>query len=228
MKLKRQTHRLPVRVPVKEETDNAKSVHGPLLPGSIRAGICGRSGCGKTCVLMALIEHPQGVKFKNIYVYSNSLYQPKYQRLKKIIDSIPGMNFFSSQKEIFPVDEAKTNSVVIFDDLTSHGQSEIQKYFSMGRHKQIDCFFLCQTYSFIAKQLLRDNLNLLVLFEMDKLNLKHVYDDHVGSSDISFKEFTDMCQICWKKPFGFLVINKESSLNNGRYRCGFDEFFIKD
>lgn len=227
MKLKKQKHQLKFDISKFEEPCE-RSSHGPLLPSSIRAGICGRSGCGKTCVLMGLIEHPMGLKFQNVYVHSNSLFQPKYQRLRKIVESIPGMSFTGTQAGIIPVDEAKPNSIIIFDDLTSHGQSEIQKYFSMGRHKKLDCFFLCQTYSFIAKQLLRDNLNLLILFKMDKLNLKHVFDDHVGASDVNFQEFVNMCNVCWQKPFGFLVINRECTLNSGRYRCGFDEFFIKE
>ena len=49
----------------------------------------------------------------------------------------------------------------------------------MGRHNNIDSFYLCQTYSHIPKQLLRDNANMIMLFKQDELNLKHVFSDHV-------------------------------------------------
>lgn len=226
MKLRKQKHRLDIKVRSNFENEQ-KQRHGPLFPPCLRAAICGRSGVGKTSLLIALLEHPNGIKFKNIYVHSNSLFQPKYQHLRKIVDSIPGMGFFGSQSEITPFEEVENDSVIIFDDLTSRCQNDIQKYFSMGRHKYLDCFYLCQTYSFIAKQLLRDNLNFIILFQMDNLNLKHVYSDHVSSCDVSFQEFLEMCQECWKHPFGFFIICKDSPLENGRFRCGFDNFFYK-
>ena len=57
--------------------------HGDLLPDSIRAIFCGPSNCGKTISLLALITHPNGIRFENVYVYSKSLNQPKYEFLKE-------------------------------------------------------------------------------------------------------------------------------------------------
>ncbi|KAL6256683.1 hypothetical protein P5V15_012802 [Pogonomyrmex californicus] len=48
----------------------------------------------------------------------------------------------------------------------------------MGRHSNVDCFYLCQTYARIPKHLIRDKANLLILFKQDGTNLKHVYNDH--------------------------------------------------
>jgi len=54
--------------------DNAvKRKHGVMLPSTIRA-----INCGKTNVLINLLESPHGVRFENVYVYSKSLQQPKY------------------------------------------------------------------------------------------------------------------------------------------------------
>ena len=99
----------------------------------------------------------------------------------------------------------------------------IQKYFSMGRHVMADLFYLCQSYSRIPKQLLRDNANLLILFRMDDLNLKHAYSDHVNT-DMDFEKFKERCGLCWREPHGFIVIAKEFPLQKGRYRRGFDHF----
>lgn len=228
MKLVRQKHSL--QIPILKSTDSvcqSKGRHGPLLPENIRGVICGPSNCGKTCVALGLLLHPLGLRYKNVYIFSNSIFQPKYQKLKNVIAGIPEMTFHGSQNVLLPVDQIKPYSVVIFDDFQHNSQTEIQRYFSMGRHFQVDVFFICQTYSYITKQLLRDNLNLVVLFEMDPLNLKHVFSDHVASSDISFTEFTNMCKKCWQRPYGFMVINKDSPNDQGRYRFGFDEFFIK-
>ena len=69
--------------------------HGKLLPHSIRAVFCGPSNCGKTNSLLALIAHPNGLRFENIYVYSKSLNQPKYNFLKEIIKQIAEKKYHS-------------------------------------------------------------------------------------------------------------------------------------
>jgi len=65
----------------------------------------------------------------------------------------------------------------------------------MGRHADVDCFYLCQTYTKISKHLIRDNANLLILFKQDDINLKHVYNDHVNI-DMSYEDFCDLCCKC--------------------------------
>lgn len=92
----------------------------------------------------------------------------------------------------------------------------------MGRHKLIDCFYLCQTYTRIGKHLVRDNCNCIILFKQDRMNLKHIYDDHV-TPDMTF-DFEKLCAECWNDNFGVLVIVKDFDLNKGRYRKGFDQY----
>ena len=101
----------------------------------------------------------------------------------------------------------------------------MREYFSMGRHANVDCFYLCQTYARIPKHLIRDKANLLILFKQDGTNLKHVYNDHVNT-DMSYNEFCTLCHACWQQKYGFVVIDKDSALTSGRYRKGFNEFAI--
>lgn len=56
------------------ERENKTLKHGVLFPETIRCIIVGPSNCGKTNVLISLIEHENGVKFENIYIYSHSFY----------------------------------------------------------------------------------------------------------------------------------------------------------
>jgi len=95
----------------------------------------------------------------------------------------------------------------------------------MGRHVDVDSFYLCQTYAKIPKHLIRDNANLLILFKQDGINLKHVYNDHVNT-DMSYEDFCELCRNCWRQKYGFLVIDKDSALTDGRYRKGFNDFAI--
>lgn len=202
-----------------------KTKHSSLLPNSIRALIVGPSNCGKTNVMFSLIESPNGLSFKNIYIYSKSLYQPKYCYLKKLIGPIKGINLymFTENEKVLSPDKAEANSIIIFDDVICDKQNNIRDYFCMGRHKNIDCFYLCQTYTKIPKHLIRDNANMIIMFKQDELNIKHVYNDHV-IGDISFTKFLNLCSECWKDKYGFLVISKDDEINKGRYRKGFDNF----
>jgi len=201
-----------------------KRKHGEMLPSTIRAIICGPSNCGKTYVLISLLESPNGV---SVYVYSKSLQQPKYRYLENLFMSIDeiGCFTFSNSSDVVPPSEARLNSIFIFDDVECDKQDAVREYFSMGRHANVDCFCLCQTYARIPKHLIRDNANLLILFKQDCTNLKHVYNDHVNT-DMSYDEFCLLCRDCWQKKYGFLVIDKKSAFKDGRYRKGFNEFAI--
>lgn len=199
--------------------------HSELLPNHVRCIMCGPSNSGKTNVMLNLLFNPNGLHFENVYVFSKSLYQPKYKFLEKVLSSVPDIGYFpfSDNEQVPHPNDVKENSVMIFDDVSCEKQGNVRNYFTMGRHNNVDTFLLCQTYSQVPKQLVRDNANLLVIFKQDDTNLKHVYNDHVNT-DMSYNKFKDTCSQAWKDNNGFLVIDKESDIENGRYRKGFDGF----
>lgn len=225
--------RQPYSIRVKNIDDKTRvggacpSRHGRMLPNTIRGIICGPSNCGKTNVMLSLLESTHGVRFENVYVYSKSLHQPKYQYLEKLFGLIDDIGYytFSDNCAIVPPSEALPNSIFIFDDIACDKQDAIREYFAMGRHSKVDCFYLCQTYAKIPKHLIRDNANLLILFKQDGTNLKHVYTDHVNT-DMTFEDFCKLCRACWQQKYGFLVIDKDSEIDSGRYRRGFNEFAV--
>ena len=67
----------------------------------------------------------------------------------------------------------------------------------MGRHKKIDCFYLCQTYAHVPKHLVRDNVNFLAIFRQDEVNLNHIYYDHVNT-DMTYIQFKELCSKWWR------------------------------
>ena len=93
--------------------------HGDLLPSSIRAIFCGPSNCGKTNALLALLVHPNGLRFENVYIWSKSLNQPKYQFLKDLLEPIDEVQYFpfSDHEQVILPDEVLPNSIMIFDDI---------------------------------------------------------------------------------------------------------------
>lgn len=222
-----------INIPIHNLDDSAyerKSVskkHSYLLPNSIRCIIAGPSNCGKTNLLISLIESEHGLKFENIYIYSKTLEQNKYQYLKKIFEPLHNVGFytFSSSDKVISPKEAKKNSIIIFDDvICDKNQENIKSYFCLGRHRGIDCFYLTQTYTRVSKHLIRDNCNFLILFKQDDLNLKHIFNDMGVACDMNFDNFRKFCFECWKEKYGFAVIDLDSEVNKGRYRKGFSKF----
>ena len=208
------------------EEEKKTNRHGDLLPDSIRAAIVGPSNCGKTNCLMALITHPNGLRFENVYIYSKSLNQPKYQYLQQLLEPIEGIQYFpfDNHESVVSPENVLPNSIMIFDDIACEKQDNIKAFFSMGRHKSCDSFYLCQSYAHMSKHMLRDNINFLIVFRQDELNMKHIYTDHVNT-DMSFSKFKELCSLCWSGgKHCFLVIDKDSPLNKGRYRKNFDSF----
>lgn len=208
-------------------TETKKLRHGKLLPNSIRCLVCGPSNCGKTNLVIGLLLHENGLNFRNVYVYSKTLHQSKYIFLENVLKMVPGtsMEKFRDNEDVLSPLSAKPNSVIIFDDVACENQSNMRDYFAMGRHRNIDSFYLNQTYSKVPKQLVRDNANLLILFKQDEVNLRHVYDEHVNT-DMSWLDFRELCSKIWDEPYNYLVINKDCAKNNGCYRKMFDTFVV--
>lgn len=208
------------------EGEGMRRRHGALFPNTIRCIISGPSNCGKTNLVFNLLFDPHALRFENVYVFSKSLYQPKYQFLKKVMPKEIGYFAFDDNSKVIHPSKAKPNSIIIFDDIACEKHDNIRNFFSMGRHSLVDSFYLGQTYSRIPKQLIRDNANFLILFKQDDMNLKHVYNDHVNT-DMVYSKFRDICSTAWKDKFGFIVIDKDRDIQNGRYRVGLDSS-IKD
>jgi hypothetical protein len=209
-----------------------KPHHHWLLPSSIRCVICGPSGCGKTNLLLNLLMKKGYLNFDRMHLYSKSLGQEKYQFLRdwaQVLEGVAGKevaSFHSSSDDIVPVEtlDKKEWSIMVFDDVMLEKQTPIEKYFCQGRHGGADCFYLTQNYFRIPKQAIRDNCNLLILFNQDAKNMRAIHDTFVGG-DMDFNEFRKFCSECWAQPYGFCVIDLTSEVYNGKYRCGFDRFY---
>lgn len=211
------------------EAEPVEGRHGPLLPNSIRAVLCGPSNCGKTQALISLLLSKNGLHFQNVYVYSKSLAQPKYVYLERLFQKVPEIGYytFSNNEDILSPDQVGESSIMIFDDIACEKQAVVREYFCMGRHFNVDSFYLCQSYAQIPKHLVRDNVNIVILFQQDGLNLKNIYQSHVNA-DMDFETFQTMCRRCWEQRYGFLLINKDARVGEGRYRKGYNTFILPD
>lgn len=216
---------MDIKVYVNDYFDNQ------LIPRPLRCLIVGPSGSGKTNLLLNFIYNGQGLTFKNLYVFSRSIDQTAYSNLRDMYAQV-GVKlgkqiafFYTSCEDLISVDECEPNSLVVFDDCLLEKQTPIKEYFIRGRHKLISCVYLSQSYGRVDMQVIRNNVNLLCVFNQNKHYSKRIYEDFVGS-DMSYIQFESMCKKCWSQPHGFLSIDMSKKVHSGKYKCMLNEKLV--
>jgi len=93
-----------------------------------------------------------------------------------ILSSIDQIGYFtfSINSSLVSPSEAHPHTIFVFDDVACNKQDTVRKYFTRGKHSHVDYFYLCKSYARIPKHFKRNNVNLLILFQQDGTNLKHV------------------------------------------------------
>ena len=85
-------------------TNKIKRNNHPLLPKSIRGILIGKSGCGKTTLLLNLLLKPEWLDYDKLFIFGKSLFQPEYKVIKKSFEEqIPKesiLKLFQNQDEL--------------------------------------------------------------------------------------------------------------------------------
>ena len=64
----------------------SKRCNHPLLPQGIRGLIIGKSGCGKTTLLINILLRPGWLDYNNINIFGKTLFQLEYHILTKAFE----------------------------------------------------------------------------------------------------------------------------------------------
>ena len=76
--------------------------------------------------------------------------------------------------EYKPLNECE-KCVTVFDDILGSSNSRfIDQCFIRGRHKNLDIYFLSQSYFDLPKRTIRNNSNKLVLFNQTLKDIEHI------------------------------------------------------
>ena len=105
--------------------------NSPLLPESIRGLIVGKSGCGKTCLLLNLLLQPGMLDYNSLKIYGRSLFQNEYKIIKEaFMNNIPKeciLKLFSMREEILANNGDPINILkAIAPDIPHDQKSDIQ------------------------------------------------------------------------------------------------------
>ena len=165
-----------------------------------RQVIIGPSNVGKTFYMLKLLEKIGDQR--PIYIITRSPNQyPNYK----------------TSNEIKPINKYK-GSIVIFDDmLGAKNSSQIDEFFTRGRHEDLDVYYISQSYFGLPRQSIRNNSGRLILFKQTLRDVQSMYYD-IGAYDMNYDELKQMCHKAWDEKFNYLCIDMSKNKNDGKYR----------
>jgi len=217
--------------------------HAPFFPSNIFCMVSGRTGCGKTNLILNFLLEDGYLDYGSFYIYCSTLHQSAYKFLKKWCEEkekyirekckintkighfIEANNDEGDHKIVDPKElNPKISHVIVFDDVMLNDQTKIKEYFCKGRHNNVSIFYLCQSLYKIGKHCIRDNANVFILFHQDDITLIRFHKTHV-SGDMNFKEFKSFCDSAWSQKHGFAVINIWEDVYCGRYIENYEQIY---
>ena len=184
-----------------ENVDNNKDNNPNLSTYENRANIIiGPRNVGKTFYMLKILEKLGNRRPIHIITRSPKQY-PNYK----------------TSNEIKPINKCK-GSVVIFDDmLGAKNSSQIDEFFTRGRHEDLDVYYISQSYFALPRQSIRNNSDRLTLFKQTLRDVQSMYYD-IGAYDMKYDEFKEMCHKAWDERFNYLCIDMTKNKNDGKYR----------
>ena len=124
---------------------------------------------------------------------------------------------YKTNNEIKPINKYK-GSVVIFDDmLGAKNSSQIDEFFTRGRHEDLDVYYISQSYFASPRQSIRNNSDRLILFKQTLRDVQSMYYD-IGAYDMKYDEFKEMCRKAWDEKYNYICIDMTKNKNEGKYR----------
>ena len=108
------------------------------------------------------------------------------------------------------------NCCVVFDDMLGTSQKLIDPFFTRGRHNDLDVYYLSQSYFDLPKRTIRNNSNIIILFQQTLKDVELIYRDIAGF-DMSYDEFKSLCREAWRDPYNYLLINRLEDKNGSKY-----------
>ena len=177
-----------------------------------------------------------------IYLSTKDPYEAKYQYLINKREGV-GINHFNDPKAFIEysndmhdvyknIDEYnpdKERKILIgFDDMIADMinnkklNSIVTELFIRGRKLNISLVFITQSYFKVSKDVRLNTTHFFIGKIPDKRELPDIAINH--SSDISTKDFINICRECTAKPYSFLVSDTTLASDN---RLRFRKLFLK-
>ena len=104
------------------------------------------------------------------------------------------------------------NFCIVFDDMLDTSQKLVDPFFTRGRHNDLGVYYLSQYYFDLPKRTIRNNSNIIILFQQTLKDVEPTYRDFAGF-DMSYNEFKNLCRKSWKEKHIYSLINRLEEKN---------------
>lgn len=215
---------------------------------SFRSVICGRSGSGKTNLLLNLIY--DFLEYDTITIVAKHLEQDVYEKLREVIEKAElkmskemkkknkflsddksghsvKIGFFTDDVKETPAlsefDKEKQNLLIMDDVMTDKHQDLITEYWIKGRHKNISCFYLTQSYTKTPINI-RRNSDYFFIFHLTGRDVNLIYADHVHG--MTKEKFKEIFKVATYEPYSFMMIDLKTKDPRLMYRKKCDGIII--
>ena len=71
--------------------------------------------------------------------------------------------------------------------------------------------YLTQNIFSADRQIVRENCNLFIFFEQTGKAVTAIYYDHFTGSQLSYNDFSDICEKVWSRPYNYIIIDKSQN-----------------
>ena len=109
------------------------------------------------------------------------------------------------------------NCCIVFDDKLDSNQKLIDPFFTRGRYNDLDDYYLLQSYFDLPERTIRNNSNVIILFQQTLKDVEHIHRDIAGF-DMSYDEFKSFCRESWNEKNNYSLINRLEDKNGSRYK----------
>ena len=100
--------------------------------------------------------------------------------------------------------------------LLSKQGSNIDLFFTRGRHQNIDIYYISQSYFHLPKNTIRNNSNIKILFEQTLGDYILKFHDKAGLL-LNVEEWKRLCREAWENDYDFLQTDRFAKIGNGSY-----------
>ena len=101
--------------------------------------------------------------------------------------------------------------------LRARNCSQIDEFFTRGRHKDLDVYYISESYFALPRQSIRNTVDRFLLFKQTLRDYQSMYYDN-GAYAKKYDEFKEMCHKAWSEGFNYLCIDMSKNKDNGKYR----------
>ena len=114
----------------------------------------------------------------------------------------PPEKFSNSKIKINEIGEKKIlneyeNAIIVFDDILGSSNSrDLDQFFIRGRQKNLENYYLSQSYFNLPERSIRNNSTKIILFLHTLEEIENLYRD-VGGYDMSYDEIKQLCRKTW-------------------------------